>query len=109
MPGRCPPRQSARRAVRPFWPATSHGAMRGGKTGGNKRQAGNIVTEETHHMASSANPTRDDFAALLDETLGTAAQGGFEGRVVKGTVTAIENDKAVIDVGLKSEGRVALR
>ncbi|MFA7601518.1 MAG: 30S ribosomal protein S1 [Novosphingobium sp.] len=60
-------------------------------------------------MATSANPTRDDFAALLDETLGGAAAGGFEGRVVKGTVTAIENDKAVIDVGLKSEGRVALR
>ena len=57
----------------------------------------------------STNPTRDDFAALLDETLGSAANGGFEGRVVKGTVTAIENDKAVIDVGLKSEGRVALR
>jgi small subunit ribosomal protein S1 len=56
-----------------------------------------------------SNPTRDDFAALLDETLGGAANGGFEGRVVKGTVTAIENDKAVIDVGLKSEGRVALR
>ncbi len=60
-------------------------------------------------MATSANPTRDDFAALLDETLGGAGSGGFEGRVVKGTVTAIENDKAVIDVGLKSEGRVALR
>ena len=60
-------------------------------------------------MASSANPTRDDFAALLDESLGGAADGGFEGRVVKGTITAIENDKAVIDVGLKSEGRVALR
>src|SRR5579863_8418439 len=60
-------------------------------------------------MASLANPTRDDFAALLDETLGGAGSGGFEGRVVKGTVTAIENDKAVIDVGLKSEGRVALR
>ncbi len=58
---------------------------------------------------ASATPTRDDFAALLDETLGSAAAGGFEGRVVKGTVTAIENDKAVIDVGLKSEGRVALR
>ena len=57
----------------------------------------------------ASNPTRDDFAALLDETLGTAANGGFEGRVVKGTVTAIENDKAVIDVGLKSEGRVPLR
>ncbi|MCC6927004.1 30S ribosomal protein S1 [Novosphingobium sp.] len=60
-------------------------------------------------MASSANPTRDDFAALLDETLGGAADGGFEGRVVKGTITAIENDKAVIDVGLKSEGRVPLK
>jgi small subunit ribosomal protein S1 len=60
-------------------------------------------------MATTANPTRDDFAALLDESLGGAASGGFEGRVVKGTVTGIENDKAVIDVGLKSEGRVALR
>ena len=60
-------------------------------------------------MASSANPTRDQFAALLDESLGGAADGGFEGRVVKGTITAIENDKAVIDVGLKSEGRVALK
>jgi len=57
----------------------------------------------------ASHPTRDDFAALLDETLGSAANGGFEGRVVKGTVTAIENDKAVIDVGLKSEGRVPLR
>ncbi len=56
-----------------------------------------------------ANPTRDDFAALLDESLGGADGGGFEGRVVKGTITAIENDKAVIDVGLKSEGRVSLR
>ncbi len=56
-----------------------------------------------------STPTRDDFAALLDESLGGAANGGFEGRVVKGTITAIENDKAVIDVGLKSEGRVALR
>ena len=56
-------------------------------------------------MASVANPTRDDFAAMLDESLG-GASGGFEGRVVKGTITAIENDKAVIDVGLKSEGRV---
>jgi len=60
-------------------------------------------------MASTANPTRDDFAKLLDEQLGGAEDGGFEGRVVKGTVTGIENDKVVIDVGLKSEGRVAIR
>ncbi len=60
-------------------------------------------------MATTAFPTRDDFAAMLNESLGGSADGGFEGRVVKGTVTAIENDKAVIDVGLKSEGRVSLR
>ncbi len=59
-------------------------------------------------MASSANPSRDDFAALLDEQLG-GADGGFEGRVVKGTVTSIENGFAIIDVGLKSEGRISLR
>jgi small subunit ribosomal protein S1 len=59
-------------------------------------------------MATSANPTRDDFAALLNESLGGEDQG-FEGRVVKGIITAIENDMAVIDVGLKSEGRVPLR
>src|SRR4051812_48258363 len=58
-------------------------------------------------MATLASPTRDDFAALLELTLGGA--DSFEGRVVKGTVTGIENDLAVIDVGLKSEGRVPLR
>ena len=60
-------------------------------------------------MATAANPTRDDFAAMLDEQLGAADEGGFEGRVVKGTVTAIENGMAHIDVGLKSEGRVDLK
>ena len=60
-------------------------------------------------MASSANPTRDDFEALLNEQLGGAGDGGFEGRVVKGTVTAIEAGHAVIDVGLKSEGRINLK
>jgi small subunit ribosomal protein S1 len=59
-------------------------------------------------MATAPHPTRDDFAALLNESLGGENEG-FEGRVVKGIVTAIENDMAVIDVGLKSEGRVALR
>jgi len=59
-------------------------------------------------MATTANPTRDDFAKLLDEQLG-GSEGGFEGRVVKGTVTGIENGMALIDVGLKSEGRISLR
>jgi len=58
-------------------------------------------------MASTAMPTRDDFAAMLDQSLGE--NQSFEGRVVTGRVTAIENDLVVIDVGLKSEGRIPLR
>ena len=58
-------------------------------------------------MASAAQPTRDDFAAMLESSLGK--NQSFEGRVVKGIVTGIENDLAVIDVGLKSEGRIPLR
>ncbi|MGB3711775.1 MAG: 30S ribosomal protein S1 [Erythrobacter sp.] len=60
-------------------------------------------------MATQEMPTRDDFEALLNEQLGNADDGGFEGRVVKGTVTGIEAGMAVIDVGLKSEGRVNLK
>jgi small subunit ribosomal protein S1 len=50
---------------------------------------------------------REDFAAMLDESFGTADMA--EGSVVKGTIVAIEKDLAVIDVGLKTEGRVALK
>jgi small subunit ribosomal protein S1 len=56
---------------------------------------------------SAANPTRDDFASLLEESF-TAGHSG-EGQVVKGTITAIEKDMAIIDVGLKVEGRVPLK
>jgi small subunit ribosomal protein S1 len=52
-------------------------------------------------------PTREDFAALLEESFGKADLA--EGTVVKGTVIAIEKDVAVIDVGLKVEGRVPLK
>ena len=53
------------------------------------------------------NPTRDDFASLLDESLGEGAS--VEGSVVKGIITAMEKDVAVVDVGLKVEGRIALK
>lgn len=56
---------------------------------------------------SAANPTRDDFASLLEESF-TAGHSG-EGQVVKGAITAIEKDMAIIDVGLKVEGRVPLK
>ena len=56
---------------------------------------------------SSLNPTRDDFAALLDASYGE--NEAFEGSVVQGTVVGIEKDVLVIDIGLKTEGRVAIR
>jgi small subunit ribosomal protein S1 len=56
---------------------------------------------------NSLTPTRDDFTALLDETYG--ADEAFEGSVVKGRIVAIEKDMALIDIGLKTEGRVALK
>jgi small subunit ribosomal protein S1 len=52
-------------------------------------------------------PMKESFADLLDQSLGAAS--GLEGTVIKGTVMAIENDMVLIDVGLKSEGRVALK
>ena len=58
-------------------------------------------------VAKEMNPTRDEFAALLAESL--AKDDVFEGQVVKGKIVGIEKDLAVIDVGLKTEGRVALR
>jgi len=56
---------------------------------------------------ASAQPSRDDFAKLLDESFGSGNLQ--EGSVIKGTVVGIEKDVAVIDVGLKTEGRVPLR
>jgi len=56
---------------------------------------------------AALNPTRDDFAAMLEASFG--ANDMQEGSVIKGTVVGIENDLAIIDVGLKTEGRVALK
>ncbi|GAN72261.1 MAG: 30S ribosomal protein S1 [Acetobacter sp.] len=63
-------------------------------------------------MASATTQTTDhfrgeDFAALLDETLGR--DSGFDGSVVRGRVVRLTDDYAIVDVGLKSEGRVSLR
>jgi len=58
-------------------------------------------------MTDTLTPTRDDFAALLDETLQGRDLG--EGQVVHGRVVGIEKDIIIIDVGLKTEGRISAR
>ncbi len=56
---------------------------------------------------ASMNPSRDDFAALLDESFG--GRDIMEGTVVHGHVVAVEKDFVVVDVGLKTEGRVPMK
>ncbi|MEE2721841.1 MAG: 30S ribosomal protein S1 [Pseudomonadota bacterium] len=56
--------------------------------------------------AAGAAPT-EDFAALLEESFGNGQL--TEGSVIKGTVLSIDGDNVLIDVGLKSEGRVPLK
>jgi len=56
---------------------------------------------------AQAHPGIEDFATLLDESLGPDT--GFAGSVVTGKVLRIDDDHAVVDVGLKSEGRVPLK
>ncbi|MFW6412962.1 MAG: 30S ribosomal protein S1 [Oceanicaulis sp.] len=55
----------------------------------------------------TSTPSQADFAQMLEASL--AGRDLMEGSVVKGRVTAVENDVVVIDVGLKTEGRVAMR
>ena len=73
---------------------------------------GTGVREYRIYMASATQNTStdrgfEDFAALLDETLGRDT--GFEGSVVTGRVVRLTDEFAIVDVGLKSEGRVSLK
>ena len=60
------------------------------------------ATEETSFPATTEN-----FAELLEESF--AGDGRLFGKVVTGSVVSVENDFAIVDVGLKSEGTVPIR
>ena len=62
------------------------------------------ATPATEHAASG---TEESFAALFEESVQRSEK--TEGSVVEGRVIALDNDMAVIDVGLKAEGRVPLK
>jgi small subunit ribosomal protein S1 len=57
--------------------------------------------------ADEQTPPTDDFAAMLEESFRSSDR--IEGSVMTGTVIAIDNEDAVVDVGLKAEGRVPLK
>jgi len=58
-------------------------------------------------MSDSFNPSTSDFASMLEASLETNSMD--EGSVVTGRVTAIEKDMVIVDVGLKTEGRIPMR
>ena len=51
--------------------------------------------------------TTENFADLLDESFG--GSDSFEGSVVTGTVLSVDSDAVLVDVGLKSEGRIPMK
>jgi len=56
---------------------------------------------------SDYNPSRDDFAALLDESM--HGRDMLEGQVIHGVVVGVEKDYVMVDVGLKTEGRISIK
>jgi len=52
-------------------------------------------------------PSMDEFEALLNDSFGV--NDNIEGSVVRGRIMAIERDFAIIDFGIKTEGRVELK
>ncbi|MBY9066227.1 30S ribosomal protein S1 [Hyphomonas sp. WL0036] len=55
-------------------------------------------------MTNQMNPTTDDFAAMFESS--PAASAMQEGQVIPATVLRIDNDAVVVDIGLKTEGRI---
>ena len=58
-------------------------------------------------MSDSMNPSTDDFASMFEASI--QASPMKEGQVIKGLVTGIEKDTVIVDVGLKTEGRIDAR
>ena len=65
------------------------------------------MTADTAQASHETAASKESFAEMLDRFLDDTPR--FEGGVVKGRVLAIENEAALIDVGLKVEGRVPLK
>src|SRR5215472_6536439 len=70
------------------------------------RAAAQTATKEAPSHSIAA-PSREDFEAMLEASFEERAPA--EGTVIRGTIVAIENDFAIVDVGLKTEGRVSLK
>ena len=65
------------------------------------------MATESNIFGVEAEIDEQSFAAMLEETFNENEP--LEGSVVKGTIIGIEGDVVLVDVGLKSEGRIPIR
>ena len=63
------------------------------------------ITETQQDNVVQDSVTKE-FAKLLEESFEVNQVN--EGKIVKGTVISIESDLVIVDVGLKTEGRISL-
>ena len=61
---------------------------------------------ETQQDSSLQDSVTKEFTKLLEESFEINQIN--EGKIVKGTVISIESDLVIVDVGLKTEGRISL-
>ena len=62
---------------------------------------------EGTYMSDNFNPSTEDFAAMFESS--TAASAMQEGQVIPATVVRVDNDTVLVDIGLKTEGRIPLK
>ena len=65
------------------------------------------MTTESGIVGVEAEIDEQSFTAMLEETF--KENQPLEGSVVKGTIIGIEGDVVLVDVGLKSEGRIPIK
>jgi small subunit ribosomal protein S1 len=66
-----------------------------------------VTRDQESNQEFVKNNGGESFADMLNATLG--GSGGLEGTVLKGRIMQMTDDAVVVDVGLKSEGRIPLR
>jgi small subunit ribosomal protein S1 len=66
-----------------------------------------VISTPSTHKIDSQSPSMESFASLLEESFGS--RKSLEGAVVKGRIVGLDGDNALIDVGLKSEGRISIK
>jgi small subunit ribosomal protein S1 len=66
-----------------------------------------VTSTPSTNKIESQNSSMESFATLLEESFGS--RKSLEGAVVKGRIVSLDGDNALIDVGLKSEGRISIK